>query len=333
MDTGTLGTFTFTGLEYDLSVAQDGIPRWFVDNEWHRYVYAAVSGEETGAGGSSPGKCIESRAGCLILNAAGMARTDVPAFLIGAGPALPGQTRDRCGTACPGEYFEPPDNAAGGDSATRAALAADFNDQVRVVGPRGRAPERVERVGDGRGGRPGTRAGRSAPASRGIHPRRARDRHRHRGLSARAFLAPLRAQIDAARVRETERMLGEIREALIGYAIVRGALPCPDVAADGDRRAQRLPRAPGRPWKESCRSRPRSPPRGCLGAVLPIPRHPGVLEPLAGRPKPPGAGRPRSHRHRRHHGVDPGRRSGHRRDDRESSIRVRRRRSPATRPR
>ena len=140
VDTGTLGTFTFTGLEYDLSVAQDGIPRWFVDNEWHRYVYAAVSGEETGAGGSSPGKCIESRAGCLILNAAGMARTDVPAFLIGAGPALPGQARDRCGTACPGEYFEPPDNAAGGDSATRTALAADFNDQVRVVGPPGTSP-------------------------------------------------------------------------------------------------------------------------------------------------------------------------------------------------
>ena len=140
VDTGTLGTFTFTGLEYDLSVAQDGIPQWFVDNEWHRYVYAAVSGEETGAGGSSPGRCIESEAGCLILNAAGMARTDVPAFLIGAGPALPGQTRDRCGTACPGEYFEPPDNAAGGDSATRAALAADFNDQVRVVGPPGTSP-------------------------------------------------------------------------------------------------------------------------------------------------------------------------------------------------
>ena len=56
VDTGTLGTFTFTGLEYDLSVAQDGIPRWFVDNEWHRYVYAAVSGEETGAGRLISGK-------------------------------------------------------------------------------------------------------------------------------------------------------------------------------------------------------------------------------------------------------------------------------------
>jgi len=53
------------------------------------------------------------------------------------------------------------------------------------------------------------------------------------GLVLGTFLAPLRAQIDAARVRQTERMLEEIREALIGHAIARGALPCPDVLADG----------------------------------------------------------------------------------------------------
>ena len=53
------------------------------------------------------------------------------------------------------------------------------------------------------------------------------------GLILGAFLAPLRAQIDASRIRDTERMLGEIGQALIGYAITRGALPCPDVASDG----------------------------------------------------------------------------------------------------
>ena len=140
VDTGTLGTFTFTGLEYDLSVAQDGVPRWFVDNGWHRYVYAAVSSEETGAGGPPPGGCIGSGSNCLTVNVSGGSRTDVPAFLIGAGPALPGQSRGGCGAACLGEYFEPPDNTAGGDAATRAALAANFNDQVRVVGPQGTSP-------------------------------------------------------------------------------------------------------------------------------------------------------------------------------------------------
>ena len=140
VDTGTLATLTFAGLEYDLSVARDGIPRWFVDNAWYRYVHAAVSGEETGAGGPSPGNCIASGSGCLVLNASGTVRTDVPVFLVGSGPALPDQERAGCGATCLGEYFEPPDNAAGGDSATRAALAGDFNDQIRVVGPPGTIP-------------------------------------------------------------------------------------------------------------------------------------------------------------------------------------------------
>jgi len=139
VDSGTLATFTFTGLEYDLSVVGDGIPRWFVDNGWYRYIRAAVSSEETGAVGS-PGGCIGSGSGCLTVNASGVARDDVPALLVGSGPALPGQARDGCGMACLVEYFEPPANAAGGDTATRAMLATDFNDQVRVVGPMGTSP-------------------------------------------------------------------------------------------------------------------------------------------------------------------------------------------------
>ena len=140
VDTGTLATFTFAGLEHDLSVARDGVPRWFVDSGWYRYVRAAVSGEETGAGGASPGRCIVSGSGCLALNASGAVRSDVPAFLIGSGPALPQQARDGCGGACAGAYFEPPHDAVGSDAATRAASAADFNDQVRVVGPPGTVP-------------------------------------------------------------------------------------------------------------------------------------------------------------------------------------------------
>ena len=53
------------------------------------------------------------------------------------------------------------------------------------------------------------------------------------GFLLGAFLVPLRTQVDAARIRETERTLGEIREALIGHVIIHGSLPCPDVVADG----------------------------------------------------------------------------------------------------
>ena len=121
-------------------MARDGIPEWFVDNGWHRYVLAAVSSEEVGTPGTPPGGCIGSGANCLTLDASGRTRTGVPAFLVGSGPALPGQTRGGCGAACLGEYFEPPHDAVGGDSVGRAALAAGFNDQVRVVGPPGTDP-------------------------------------------------------------------------------------------------------------------------------------------------------------------------------------------------
>ena len=139
-DTGTLATFTFSDLEYDLSPSRDGVPNWFVDNDWHRYVHVVVSGRETGAGDSSPGVCISAGSGCLTLHASGVARTDVPAFLIGSGPALPGQDRAACTDGCLEAYFEPPDNSLGADAATRAPLAADFNDQIRVVGPAGTSP-------------------------------------------------------------------------------------------------------------------------------------------------------------------------------------------------
>jgi len=44
------------------------------------------------------------------------------------------------------------------------------------------------------------------------------------------LLVPLTAQIELQKISETQNSLDEIREALIGYAIINGRLPCP---ADG----------------------------------------------------------------------------------------------------
>lgn len=41
------------------------------------------------------------------------------------------------------------------------------------------------------------------------------------------LLIPLSTQVELARVRETQRQLEAIREALIGYAVANGRLPCP----------------------------------------------------------------------------------------------------------
>lgn len=46
-------------------------------------------------------------------------------------------------------------------------------------------------------------------------------------LLLRGLLATLSGQIDQRRVSETSKQLDEIKEALIGYAIVNGRLPCP----------------------------------------------------------------------------------------------------------
>lgn len=55
------------------------------------------------------------------------------------------------------------------------------------------------------------------------------------GLLVGGLLAPLTAQIDQQRINETRRSLAEIKEALVGFAIINGRLPCPatgTIAAD-----------------------------------------------------------------------------------------------------
>lgn len=54
------------------------------------------------------------------------------------------------------------------------------------------------------------------------------------GLLLTGLLLPLSAQRDIQRHRETEAALREIREALLGYAALRGVLPCPDIDTDSE---------------------------------------------------------------------------------------------------
>lgn len=50
------------------------------------------------------------------------------------------------------------------------------------------------------------------------------------GLLLGGLLAPLTAQIDQQRTNETQKSLAEIKEALIGFAVVNGRLPCPAIS-------------------------------------------------------------------------------------------------------
>lgn len=53
------------------------------------------------------------------------------------------------------------------------------------------------------------------------------------GLLIGGLLFPLSAQVDLRRHTETQAALGDIRDALVGFAIIEGRLPCPDTDAPG----------------------------------------------------------------------------------------------------
>lgn len=53
------------------------------------------------------------------------------------------------------------------------------------------------------------------------------------GLVLSAFLTPLAAQFEQSRNVEARRNLLEIKESLLGFAVINGRLPCPDTDGDG----------------------------------------------------------------------------------------------------
>jgi prepilin-type N-terminal cleavage/methylation domain-containing protein len=53
------------------------------------------------------------------------------------------------------------------------------------------------------------------------------------GLLISAFLTPLAAQLEQSRNAEARRDLSEIKEALLGFAVINGQLPCPDTDGNG----------------------------------------------------------------------------------------------------
>jgi len=48
-----------------------------------------------------------------------------------------------------------------------------------------------------------------------------------------ALLVPLATQVQGRNIKETRQSLEEIKEALLGYAVTQGRLPCPDTDRDG----------------------------------------------------------------------------------------------------
>jgi type II secretory pathway pseudopilin PulG len=51
-------------------------------------------------------------------------------------------------------------------------------------------------------------------------------------LALGSILVPLGTQVEQRKINETRKALDEIREALVGFAIINGRLPCPDTDSD-----------------------------------------------------------------------------------------------------
>ena len=54
------------------------------------------------------------------------------------------------------------------------------------------------------------------------------------GLMIAGLLGPLETQLEARDRAATERTMDEVMEALYGFAITNGRLPCPDTDGDGN---------------------------------------------------------------------------------------------------
>jgi len=126
----------------------DELPEWFGDNDWHRFIYVAMSSDAV-AGGNVDGDddCRTPVNTCLRLKVDGVVvRDDVRVLVISAGAAM--RDQDRAIGDCDGDgvgdgflcaYFEG-DNAdrstaEAADTYARGRLGVRFNDQVRIVAP------------------------------------------------------------------------------------------------------------------------------------------------------------------------------------------------------
>jgi hypothetical protein len=135
----------FEGIRYEIGVG-DELPAWFVENNWHHFIYAALSNDVVfGGNADADDDCSTPVDTCLSIqyNAVPV-NTALNAVVIGPGPVLVAQ--DRTIGDCDGDsvfddflcaYFEIPNNdldrVFGRAPANTFEVNATFNDHVRPV--------------------------------------------------------------------------------------------------------------------------------------------------------------------------------------------------------
>lgn len=105
------------------------LPTWYVNNEWHRYTYAAI------AGGYQPGAGNSCASGCFTVRLNGNnVTTTAQGVALSAGGLLTGQSRSPHNTTL-SNYFDSSNNWSSGSNTfdRQTPRSTTFNDQVAIV--------------------------------------------------------------------------------------------------------------------------------------------------------------------------------------------------------
>lgn len=123
---GSTGRVKAAGINFLQSENNGDIPDWFVDNNWHQYVYIAYSaGEQPGVG-----TACTAGADCLVLNIGTNVNNNVRALVMLSGEELSGQAWT---AGSIGNYIDLAENTDADDIFEKQSASSLFNDNIRVA--------------------------------------------------------------------------------------------------------------------------------------------------------------------------------------------------------
>jgi hypothetical protein len=146
-----IGTATFTPTnlstgnllvsytDFSLSLDNDNMPEWFLNNGWHKLIYVAYSaGDAPGAAACTAGN------NCLTINGIGTPNNDKQAIVIAAGEPIDTTRDSACNVIASvsqdrtsgnkNEYYEL-ENCNADDTFDKQPVSPTFSDQVKIIEP------------------------------------------------------------------------------------------------------------------------------------------------------------------------------------------------------
>lgn len=125
------GTLAINGIQYDLSIDDDELPIWFVENEWHELTYLTYAADEPLPGNTTAGQDCNSLGTCLSVNINGSTNSNVRAAALAAGITLTGQ--DRVTTPDANDYYDDAENTDSDEVFLKSRVTTTYNDQTRII--------------------------------------------------------------------------------------------------------------------------------------------------------------------------------------------------------